>query len=57
MSFGILTVGCLFLIAGVAYLAYLMALPETYVLGPVLIVLGIGIGALNVARSARRSRI
>jgi hypothetical protein len=55
MSLGFLAVGCLFLIAGVAYLAYLMELPETYVMGPVLIL--VGIGAVTGAQMVRRSRI
>jgi hypothetical protein len=55
MSLGFLAVGCLFLVAGVAYLAYLMELPETYVMGPVLIL--VGIGAVTGAQMVRRSRI
>jgi xanthine/uracil/vitamin C permease (AzgA family) len=55
MSFGFVTLGCLFLVAGAAYLAYLMELPETYVIGPVLILVGIGV--LTGAQSVRRSRI
>jgi len=55
MSLGFLAIGCLFLVAGVAYLAYLMELPETYVMGPVLIL--VGIGAVAGAQSLRRSRI
>ena len=55
MSLGFLAVGCLFLIAGVAYLAYLMELPEIYVLGPALLL--VGIAAASGAQSVRRSRI
>jgi hypothetical protein len=55
MSLGFLAIGCLFLVAGIAYLAYLMQLPEAYVMGPVLIL--VGIGAVTGAQSMRRSRI
>ena len=55
MSIGFLALGCLFLIAGVAYLAYLMQLPETYVMVPVLLL--VGIGAVTGVQVARRSRI
>ena len=55
MSLGFLAVGCLFLVAGVAYLAYLVELPETYVMG--LLLLLVGIGAVTGAQSMRRSRI
>ena len=55
MSFGFLAIGCLFLVAGVAYLAHLMAIPETYVMGPVLIL--VGIGAVTGSQMTRRSRI
>jgi uncharacterized membrane protein HdeD (DUF308 family) len=54
MSFGFLAIGCLFLVAGVAYLAYLMELPETYVMGPLLIL--VGIAAVTGAQMTRRSR-
>jgi hypothetical protein len=55
MSLGFLAVGCLFLVAGVAYLAYLMELPEIYVLGPALLL--VGIAAATGAQSVRRSRV
>jgi hypothetical protein len=55
MSIGFLALGCLFLIAGVAYLAYLMQLPETYLMVPVLLL--VGVGAVTGAQVARRSRI
>jgi hypothetical protein len=55
MSFGFLALGCLFLVVGVAYLAYLMQLPETYVMAPVLIL--VGVGAVTGAQMMRRSRI
>jgi hypothetical protein len=54
MSFGFLAIGCLFLVAGVAYLAYLMELPETYVMGPLLIL--VGVAAVTGAQMTRRSR-
>ena len=55
MSLGFLAVGCLFLVTGIAYLAYLMELPETYVMGPVLLL--VAAGAVAGAQSMRRSRI
>ncbi len=55
MSFGILALGCVFLVAGIAYLAYLMQIPETYVLTPVIVALTIA--ALLTAQIARRSRV
>ena len=55
MSSVSLVLGCLFLLAGVAYLAYLMGVPETYAMGSVLLLLGLG--AVTSAQSARRGRI
>jgi hypothetical protein len=55
MSLGFLALGCLFLVAGVAYLAYLMELPEIYVMGPALLL--VGIAAASGIQSVRRSRI
>ena len=55
MSVVILSVGCLFLLAGVVYLAYLTHVPETYAVGS-LIVLGC-VAALTSAQGARRSRV
>lgn len=55
MSPVILVVGCLFLLAGVADLAYLSNVPETYAMGFVLVLLCLG--AITGAQSARRSRI
>lgn len=55
MSFLFLLVGCLFLLSGVAYLAYLMQVPETYVMGSLLLLLGLG--AVTSMQTARRSRI
>jgi hypothetical protein len=55
MSVGFLAIGCLFLVAGVAYLAYLMELPETYVMGPLIIL--VGVGAVTATQMTRRSRI
>lgn len=43
MSFGIYAVGYLFVIAGVAYLAHLMHVPEHYIVALGIIMLGIGI--------------
>ena len=55
MSSLFLFVGCLFLLAGVAYLAYLTHVPETYAMGSV-IVMGC-LAALTGAHGARRSRV
>lgn len=43
MSFGIYAVGYLILIAGIAYLAYLMHIPQTYIVALVVILIGVGI--------------
>jgi hypothetical protein len=59
MSFGFLALGCLFLIAGVAYLAYLMGIPESLVVIPVVVLLGAGAlsGVVFGTPGSRRSRI
>ena len=43
MSFGIYAIGYLILIAGVAYLAHLMHIPQAYIFAGVIILAGIGI--------------
>jgi membrane-bound acyltransferase YfiQ involved in biofilm formation len=43
MSFGIYAVGYLILIAGVAYLAHLMHIPQHYIVAIAVIMLGVGI--------------
>ena len=43
MSFAIYAVGYLVLIVGVAYLAHLMHLPQTYIVALAIILFGIGI--------------
>jgi hypothetical protein len=43
MSFGIYAVGYLIVIAGVAYLAHLMHVPQTYIVALTVILFGIGI--------------
>jgi hypothetical protein len=43
MSFAIYAVGYLILIAGVAYLAHLMHIPQHYIVAGAIILLGIGI--------------
>lgn len=43
MSFALYAVGYLILIAGVAYLAHLMHIPQTYIVAVVVILLGIGV--------------
>ena len=42
MSFGIYAIGYVILIAGIAYLAHLMHIPQHYIVAIALIVLGIG---------------
>jgi energy-converting hydrogenase Eha subunit C len=43
MSFGIYSIGFLILIAGVAYLAHLMHIPQSYIVATVIILIGIGV--------------
>jgi hypothetical protein len=43
MSFGIYAVGYLILIAGLAYLAHLMHIPQHYIVAGAIILLGIGV--------------
>jgi hypothetical protein len=43
MSFGIYAIGYLILIAGVAYLAHLMHIPQHYIVAISVIMLGIGV--------------
>ncbi len=43
MSFGIYAVGYLILIAGVAYLAHLLHIPQSYIVAGVIILAGVGI--------------
>jgi membrane-bound acyltransferase YfiQ involved in biofilm formation len=43
MSFGIYAVGYMILIAGIAYLAHLMHIPQAYIAAIVIILAGIGI--------------
>ena len=43
MSFGIYVVGYLILIAGVAYLAHLMHIPQSYIIAVAVILAGIGV--------------
>jgi membrane-bound acyltransferase YfiQ involved in biofilm formation len=43
MSFGIYAVGYLILIAGIAYLAHLMHVPERYIIAVAIILFGIGV--------------
>jgi hypothetical protein len=43
MSFGIYVIGYTILIAGVAYLAYLMHLPQRYIVAVAIILAGIGV--------------
>ena len=52
MSFGIYAVGYLIVIAGVAYLAHLMHIPQHYIIALVVILLGVGIvtGVQNTRR-------
>ncbi|MGD0796531.1 MAG: hypothetical protein ABR910_02300 [Acidobacteriaceae bacterium] len=55
MSLGFFTLGCLFLVAGVAYLAHLMQVPQGYAMGSVVIL--IAIAAVTGLQQARRHRI
>ena len=55
MSLGFFSVGCLFLVAGVAYLAHLMQLPLEYVMGSLLIL--VGVGAATGVQAVRRTRV
>lgn len=52
MSFAIYAAGYLILIAGVAYLAHLMHIPQTYIIAVVVILLGVGVvtGVTNTRR-------
>jgi hypothetical protein len=43
MSFGLYTLGYLVLIAGLAFLAHLMHIPQRYIVALVIILAGIGI--------------
>ena len=43
MSFGIYAIGYVILIAGVAYLAHLMHVPQAYIIAVAVILLGIGV--------------
>jgi hypothetical protein len=43
MSFGIYAVGYLILIVGLAYLAHLMHIPQSYIVAGGIILLGVGI--------------
>jgi len=52
MSFGIYAIGYLILIAGVAYLAHLMHIPQHYIVAIAVIMLGIGI--VTGVQSTRR---
>jgi uncharacterized membrane protein HdeD (DUF308 family) len=55
MSFGFFVAGCLFLIAGVVYLAHLMQVPQAYAMGSLAVV--IGVATVSRAQSARGSRV
>jgi hypothetical protein len=43
MSFGLYAIGYLILIAGLAYLAHLMHIPQHYIVALVIILAGVGI--------------
>ncbi|SNS37379.1 hypothetical protein SAMN05421770_101708 [Granulicella rosea] len=43
MSFGLYAVGYLVLIIGVAYIAHLMHIPDQWVIGVVILLIGVGI--------------
>ncbi len=52
MSFALYAVGYLILIAGVAYLAHQMHIPQTYIVALTVILLGVGVvtGVTNTRR-------
>ena len=52
MSFGIYAVGYLIVIAGVAYLAHLMRIPQHYIVAITIILLGIGV--VTAVQNTRR---
>ena len=52
MSFGIYAIGYLILIAGIAYLAHLMRIPQHYIAAIVVILFGIGI--VTAVQNTRR---
>ncbi len=52
MSFGIYAIGYLILIAGIAYLAHLMRLPQHYIVAIVVILFGVGI--VTAVQNTRR---
>jgi hypothetical protein len=43
MSFGIYAIGYLILIVGLAYLAHLLHIPQSYIVAGVIILVGVGI--------------
>ncbi len=53
MSFAIYAIGYLILIAGVAYLAHLMRIPQHYIIAVVVILLGVGV-VTGVTSTRRR---
>jgi hypothetical protein len=55
MSFLFLFLGSLFLLTGVAYLAYLMSVPEAYAVGSALLLLCLA--GITSLQTSRRSRI
>ncbi len=59
MSFAIYAVGYLILIAGVAYLAHLMHIPQTYIVALTVILLGVGVvtGVHEHAAAVTRARV
>lgn len=52
MSFAIYAIGYLILIAGVAYLAHLLHIPQHYIVALVVILLGVGV--VTGVQSTRR---
>jgi hypothetical protein len=55
MSYFFLSLGCLFLLTGIGYLAYLMSVPEVYALGTAVLLLSVA--AFTSSQATRRSRI
>ena len=52
MSFGLYAVGYLVLIAGVIYLAHVMRIPQNYIIGIGIFLLGVGI--VSAVQNTRR---
>ena len=54
MSFALYAVGYLIVLGGVIYIAHLMHIPQTWIIGIVLVMLGIGV--VTVSKQNARQR-